>query len=163
MPRPPKCRRISFLPDIIYFKPAGIPVRELEDVALTLDEMEAVRLADLEGLYQEDAAVRMNVSRQTFANILTTAHRKIAEALILGKALRIEGGNIEVSGEQFVCQYCRHVWNIPSGSGTPSQCPRCETENICPAKEEDGSGPGRRRNCRQRKACCRKNRQEENE
>jgi len=97
MPRPPKCRRIEFRPGIIYFKPAGIPVRELEEVTLTLDEMEAVRLADLEGLYQEDAALRMGISRQTFANILASAHRKIAESLVRGRALRIEGGNIHIS------------------------------------------------------------------
>jgi uncharacterized protein len=161
MPRPPKCRRISFMPDIIYFKPAGIPVRELEEVALTLDEMEAIRLADLEGLYQEDAAARMNVSRQTFANILSAAHRKIAEALIHGRALRIEGGNIEVQNERCVCPYCRHTWNIPSGSDSPPQCPRCKEGNICRATEEEKPGSGRRRSCRERKSCCRKNRQEE--
>ena len=96
MPRPPKCRRIAFLPDILYFKPAGIPAGDLEEVTLSFDEMEAVRLADLEGLYQKDASLRMDISRQTFANILASAHRKIAEAIIFGKALKIEGGNIEV-------------------------------------------------------------------
>jgi len=98
------------MPDVLYFKPAGIPVRELEEVALALDEMEAVRLADLEGLYQEEAAVRMDVSRQTFANILAAARRKIAEALVSGKALRIEGGNIEMS------RACRGKGR-PGGSG----------------------------------------------
>jgi len=96
MPRPQKCRRIAFQPGVVYFKPAGIPVRELEEISLTLDEMEAVRLADLEGLYQEDAAVRMNVSRQTFANILGSARRKIAETITQGKALKIGGGNIDI-------------------------------------------------------------------
>jgi predicted DNA-binding protein (UPF0251 family) len=99
MPRPPKCRKVAFQPDVVYFKPAGIPVRELEEVSLTLDELEAVRLADLEGLYQEDASVSMNVSRQTFANILASARRKIAETLIQGKALRITGGNIDFRQE----------------------------------------------------------------
>ena len=101
MPRPQKCRRVAFQPGVIYFKPAGIPIMELEEVTLTLDEMEAVRLADQEGLYQEDAAVLMNVSRQTFANILGSARRKIAETLTQGKALRIQGGNIDIGqGEQ---------------------------------------------------------------
>ena len=92
MSRPVKCRRVGFVPDVLYFKPAGIPVRDLDEVALTMDELESIRLADLEGLYQEDAAGHMCVSRQTFANILVSARSKIAECLIQGKALRIEGG-----------------------------------------------------------------------
>ena len=67
----------------------------LEEVNLTLDELEAIRLADLGGLYQEDAAKKMNVSRQTFGNIINSAHKKIADALLNAKALKIEGGNIE--------------------------------------------------------------------
>jgi len=67
----------------------------LEEVNLTLDELEAIRLADLGGLYQEDAAKKMNVSRQTFGNIINLAHKKIADALLNAKALKIEGGNIE--------------------------------------------------------------------
>ena len=67
----------------------------LEEVNLTLDELEAIRLADLRGLYQEDAAKKMNVSRQTFGNIINSAHKKIADALLNAKALKIEGGNIE--------------------------------------------------------------------
>ena len=67
----------------------------LEEVNLTLDELEAIRLADLGELYQEDAAKKMNVSRQTFGNIVNSAHKKIADALLNAKALKIEGGNIE--------------------------------------------------------------------
>ena len=67
----------------------------LEEVNLTLDELEAIRLADLAELYQEDAAKKMNISRQTFGNIINSAHKKIADALINAKALKIEGGNIE--------------------------------------------------------------------
>ena len=67
----------------------------LEEVNLTLDELEAIRLADLGELYQEDAAKKMNVSRQTFGNIINSAHKKIADALLNAKALKIEGGNIE--------------------------------------------------------------------
>jgi predicted DNA-binding protein (UPF0251 family) len=67
----------------------------LEEVYLALDELEAVRLADWEGLYQEDAAKKMNISRQTFGNIINAAHKKIANALLHAKALRIEGGVVE--------------------------------------------------------------------
>ena len=95
MPRPCRCRRIRCRPDANYFKPRGIPLDALEEVNLTLDELEAIRLADLAELYQEDAAKKMNVSRQTFGNIINSAHKKIADALLNAKALKIEGGNIE--------------------------------------------------------------------
>lgn len=76
------------------FKPAGIPARELEEVILTYDQAEALRLADLEGLYQEAAARSMGVSRQTFGRIVEEAHRIVADAILNGKALKIEGGKI---------------------------------------------------------------------
>lgn len=89
MPRPCKCRQIGFSPTATYFKPRGIPMVSLEEVCLDLDEVEALRLADLKGLYQVDAAECMGISRQTFANIVTRAHTKVADALIHGKALKI--------------------------------------------------------------------------
>jgi len=94
MPRP-KCRRNVYgTPDKNYFKPRGIPTSELEEVVLSLDEYEAIRLADYEQLYQEEAAVRMNISRQTFGRIIEAAHKKIADILMNGKALKIEGGEV---------------------------------------------------------------------
>ena len=95
MSRPCRCRRIRCKPDTNYFKPRGIPLDALEEVNLTLDELEAIRLADLAGLYQEDAAKKMNISRQTFGNIINAAHKKIADALLNAKALKIEGGTVE--------------------------------------------------------------------
>ena len=98
MPRPFKCRRIFGSPGSDYFKPRGIPLSGLQEIGLTLDEFEAIRLADLEGLYQEDAAKKMDVSRQTFGNIIAGAHKKIADAIVNGKALKIAGGiNIQMS------------------------------------------------------------------
>jgi predicted DNA-binding protein (UPF0251 family) len=82
------------------FKPAGIPRVELEEVLMTLDEFEAMRLADLEGHYQEQAAELMGVSRATFSRIVETARRKVADVLVHGKALRIEGGQVEVEGRR---------------------------------------------------------------
>ena len=96
MPRPCKLREVCGKPAIGRFKPCGIPVSELEVVTLTLDEFEALRLADIEKLYQEDAAVRMNVSRQTFGNIIESAHGKVADVLVNAKLLIIEGGNIQM-------------------------------------------------------------------
>jgi uncharacterized protein len=92
MPRPKRCRHISSTPGSSYFKPRGIPLIALEEVVLDADEFEAIRLADLEGFYQELAAEKMGVSRQTFGRIIESAHRKVAESLVKGKALKIEGG-----------------------------------------------------------------------
>ncbi|MEN6623799.1 MAG: DUF134 domain-containing protein [Smithella sp.] len=93
----PKCNRvICGIPDKNYFKPRGIPSSELTEIVLTLDEYEAIRLADYEQLYQEEAAGRMNISRQTFGRIVESAHKKIADVLINGKALKIEGGKISL-------------------------------------------------------------------
>ena len=97
MPRPRHFRRVGCLPQSNYYKPRGIPLSVLQHVNLTIDELEAIRLADLEALYQEDAAKRMNVSRQTFGRMLESAHKKIADALVNGKALLIKGGTIELA------------------------------------------------------------------
>ena len=90
--RPKIKRTIRFFPEITYFKPAGIPLRNLPEVILTIDELEAIRLAELEDLDQEEAAKKMKVSRITFLRILHSAHKKIAESLIYGKAIRMKGG-----------------------------------------------------------------------
>ncbi|HUJ45073.1 MAG TPA: DUF134 domain-containing protein [Opitutaceae bacterium] len=89
MPRPLCPRRIAHRPPATYFKPAGIPLYDLEEIELGADEMEAVRLADHEDLYNTEAANHMRVSRQTFDRILIRARRKIADALVHGQALRI--------------------------------------------------------------------------
>lgn len=98
MPRPCRCRRIRCKPDTNYFKPRGIPLDKLEEVNLGLDELEAIRLADFSGLYQEDAAKKMDISRQTFGNIINTAHKKIADVLLNAKALKIDGGQVRKVG-----------------------------------------------------------------
>ena len=73
-------------------------MESLEEVNLTLDELEALRLADWQGLYQKDAAKKMEISRQTFGNIINTAHKKVADVLLNAKALKIEGGKVKRSG-----------------------------------------------------------------
>lgn len=85
-----KQRSISCSPVSCFYKPAGVPLRQLDEVVLSIEELEAMRLADFEGLYQADAASQMGVSRQTIGNTLNSAHKKIADALLNGKALRIE-------------------------------------------------------------------------
>jgi predicted DNA-binding protein (UPF0251 family) len=98
--RPFCCRRIAGKPAASIFKPIGVPVTELDEVVMTLDEFEAIRLADLDGLYQEAAAGQMNVSRPTFSRIVDSARKKIADALVHGKALRIEGGPVRHEGRR---------------------------------------------------------------
>ena len=90
MPRPRKCRRIRWRSGATYFKPRGIPMRHLDEVILTMEEMEAVRLKDFLGLDQAEAAKKMKTSQSTFQRILTSARRKVAKGLIKGQALRIE-------------------------------------------------------------------------
>ena len=89
MPRPRLCRRIRFHPNITYFKPQGVPMRFLEVVELTREEAEALRLKNIKGLDQEEAAEKMNTSQSTFQRILCSAYKKITEALIEGKAIKI--------------------------------------------------------------------------
>ena len=92
MPRPCHCRRVSALPKNSFFKPNGVPLHDLEEVVLALDGLEALRLADFEDLNMDEAAARMGVSRHTFGRLLRRARRSVAQALVLGQALRIEGG-----------------------------------------------------------------------
>jgi predicted DNA-binding protein (UPF0251 family) len=89
MVRPRLCRRIGFNPNITYFKPQGVPMRELEIVELTAEEVEALRLRNISELEQEEAAKKMNTSQSTFQRILSSAYKKITEALIEGKAIKI--------------------------------------------------------------------------
>lgn len=108
MVRPTKCRKIGYIPECLAFKPAGIKMESLEQIILNMDELEAVRLADYEELLFEEASEKMGVSRQTFGNILRSAHNKISDALINGKALKFEGGDVEImKDKEFYCKRCR--------------------------------------------------------
>jgi len=94
--RPKKIRWVKCLPEERCFRPKCKPLHELEGVYLSIDEFEALRLADLKGLYQQEAARQMRVSRPTFARIVSAAHKKVADALVNIKAIRIEGGCCKV-------------------------------------------------------------------
>jgi predicted DNA-binding protein (UPF0251 family) len=100
MPRPRKCRCIMHEPNTLYFKPRGIPMVSLTQVEITFDELEAVRLNDLEGHSQTEAAKTMNISQPTLNRTLMSARTKIADALVNGKALRIEGGTYKLIGKK---------------------------------------------------------------
>ena len=127
----------------MLFKPAGVPASQLVEIVLEIDELESVRLADLEGLYQEDAAEQMNVSRQTFGRIVSSARKKVAQALVQGMSLRIEGGEIEMAEQRsFVCLDCRHAWQLPFGTGRPAKCPACSSTSIRRAEKQRATGQG---------------------
>lgn len=128
MPRPPKFRRVGFLPDVTYFKPAGIPLRTLQEVVLRVEELEAIRLKDLEDLEQEACAERMQVSRPTFQRILEAARRKVAEALIQGKAIRVEGGHFRVDAGSLYCATCGFQFSHDETSQPTDTtfCPQCQ-------------------------------------
>ncbi|MFC1925522.1 DUF134 domain-containing protein [Chloroflexota bacterium] len=149
MPRPVRCRRVDSIPKVVYFKPAGIPMRMLEEVCLSVEEAEAIRLKDIERLEQEQCAEKMHISRPTFQRVLGSARQKIADALLNGKAIRIEGGNYEMATRRFRC-LVGHEWEIPSEvmtDGTPEICPTCNTTSIS-AVQPTGlgeKGPGRHR------------------
>lgn len=89
MPRPRIPRFVQFQPNVYYFKPQGIPLRELEEVILLSDELEALKLYEVDELEQIEAAKKMEISQPTFARLLGSANKKIAEAIIKGKAIRI--------------------------------------------------------------------------
>ena len=126
MPRPKCCRQIGVMPGKTCFQPEGATPSSFEVVLLTLDEYEAIRLADLEGLYQEQAASRMNISRQTFGRIIEAAHRKVADVLVNGKILKIEGGSVSMKAEKPVrCPRCRRAFSPDGGKRNEMSCPHC--------------------------------------
>jgi predicted DNA-binding protein (UPF0251 family) len=129
-------------PSVTYFKPRGVPLTELEKVSLAMDEFEALRLKDLEGLEQEQAATTMKVSQPTFHRILDSAHKKVADALVKGKAIRIEGGDYVIREKEeerlFKCYECENEWQEPYGTGRPSECPKCNSMNIHRAPSDGG-------------------------
>ncbi len=151
MPRPKKVRKIRFNPDVTYFKPRGVPLSELEDVALSLEELEALRLVDLEKMNQTEAAERMDISQSTLHRVLTSGRKKLTEALVEGKAISVKGGDYKMvrgsgrgggrgrmggpyaAGPEGVCECpdCGHTVAHKAGVPCPKvECPKCETKMV---------------------------------
>lgn len=131
MPRPIKCRRVEFFPENTYFVPLGKRKCEVEEIVLKVEELEAMRLKDIEGLKQEECAERMLVSRQTFQNIIDSARKKVAIALTQGNSIHINGGNYTLDTCPFKCLSCGNVHDMNHDQGGVD-CPSCgSTEIIC--------------------------------
>lgn len=114
---------------------------DLKNASLTVDEFEAIRLKDLEGLEQAKAAESMGISQPTFSRVIESARKKVADALVNGKAIRIEGGDyVAESSRKFRCYACGHEWEEQHGTGRPDKCPKCGNTNIHRAPE-DGDMP----------------------
>lgn len=135
MSRPTCRRRVGFQPKTIYFKPAGIPLGEIQEVVIGHDEVEAMRLKNILGFPQEEAASQMGVSQPTFHRLINAAHQKITDAIINGKALRIEGGNVAFH-EEFAgpCRWRKH-WgegciSAETAAKAAAVSPGHETESV---------------------------------
>jgi uncharacterized protein len=126
MGRPKKCRWVETEPGVTFFKPRGIPLRSLEQMVITVDELEAMRLADFLEMTQEEVAQKMQVSRPTVTRMLARVHRAVAEALVNGKAICIEGGDYRL-GQQ--CGSCGQGAALGSGEARLDCC-------ACPGMDE---------------------------
>jgi uncharacterized protein len=129
VPRPPIERAVAGVPSITLFKPAGVPARELEQLQLGVDELEAIRLVDLEGLSHGQAAEVMGVSRQTVGRVLERGRARVAEALVGGKAILIGGGQYRVEPSRMRCFACQARW-VGQGRDPATACPECGSDDV---------------------------------
>lgn len=150
MARPTKWRKIEHIPAIPYFVPSDTEVKELPENILKLEELEAIRLKDLEGLEQGECAKRMEVSRPTFQRILLSAREKVADSLTNGKMIRIEGGNFTRNICPIRCQDCGKEWkesfeNLDAIKKGQYACPDCgSVKVVC---EDNCKGKFCNKNC----------------
>jgi len=145
MGRPQKERDISEPPRIRSFRPVGVSQPFLEKVELTIDEFEAIRLADHRGFDHEQAAEKMGISRTTFTRLIERARSKMADALIEVKELFVEGGNIHFRRNIFRCGNCGYLIRIDITGQRPQKCPRCGSIHFTDLARTYGHG-----------ACCRR-------
>ena len=138
MARPRKRRRLWRQPQAAIFKPVGAPLEALTRITLLYEELEALRLADLEGQHQAEAAKQMGVSRSTFQRVVTEARQKVALALVNGAALQVEGGVFRVADVSWHCTDCGHDWRLKHGRGVgpPETCPACGSYAIRERSDE---------------------------
>lgn len=146
MARPEKNRNVLTPPSFNNFKPSGVRAVELQQVMLTLDEYEALRLADYDGLDHQQAAKKMDISRPTFSRLIAKARQKMAEFIIEGKSLQIEGGAVHFSENMILCLDCGARYQV-AFSKRHIICPECGSENFQDLAQSFGHG-----------RCCRRHR-----
>lgn len=134
MARPTRFRRVEFFPKDTYFVPLGKSKCEMEEIILNVEELEAMRLKDIEKLIQEECAEKMNVSRQTFQNIIDSAREKVAIAFTQGKAIRIDGGYYTTNHCKFKCLDCSNIYQV-NFERDKHTCPICNSRNVMCSKK----------------------------
>ena len=144
MARPKKNRNVYSPPSFSNFKPVGLRNADLQHVSLTLDEYEALRLADYDGLEHNEAAEKMQISRPTFTRLITKTRRKISEFIVEGKGLLLEGGSVHFAHNMIRCLDCGLRYKTPL-SKKNYVCPKCDSENFEDLAQSFGHGQ-----------CCRK-------
>lgn len=129
MPRPQKERMVHKPPLFTEFKPIGISRKYLQQISLSIDEYEALRLADYEGLSHNEAADEMEISRSTFTRLIEQSRKKLANFIVRGASLLIEGGNIHFRNNILKCLDCGYMFNININEKF-SECPECNSANL---------------------------------
>ncbi|PYG89069.1 putative DNA-binding protein (UPF0251 family) [Ruminiclostridium sufflavum DSM 19573] len=142
MPRPTKLRKVEFIPKVQQFIPINVLKDDMKENILKIEEVEAIRLKDAEKLEQEECAEKMEVSRQTFQRILNSGREKIADSIINGKAIRIEGGSFTRNICHIHCLDCNKRWNTSCESferltDGVYTCPDCKSGRIV-CKDSNG-------------------------
>ena len=134
-----KCRELAGDPDVTAFKPVGIPARSMKYVRVGQDELEAIRLADLERLDRDAAAEHMSVSGPTFGDLIESGRHKVADALFNSKLLLFKRGHKAMQGKRtFECLACGNRFGVPRGTARPAECPACHSKDICRANSDRG-------------------------
>lgn len=156
MPRPIKWRKVENLPEYRYFIPTNVDSEDLEENILKIEELEAIRLRDLQGLEQEECANKMKISRQTFQRVYNEAKAKVADSLVNGKAIKVSGGNFTQNICTLVCRNCGFKWEKrveELREADQRRCPQCGSLDCYCESDENDVFCNRR--CRRRKWCCR--------
>lgn len=130
MPRKKLHRRVTREPPVSVYKPAGIPAKDLEEILITIDEFEAIKLSDFEGLSQRDASAVMHISQPTFNRVLSSARNKVAKGLVQGYVLRIEGGRYVLADGTGVLECLDCGSSVDMSSDDKSKCKECGSTRL---------------------------------
>lgn len=136
MPIETKIKKIYSFPPYSQYKPPRIPMNKLQQIIISLEEFEALKLVDYENQPQRKAALSMDVSQATLNRLLKSARNKIAKGLVNGYALILEGGKNVLPCRIFKCGSCSHQWS-PEEQGFPKKCPICGSEEVSRIHNED--------------------------